>query len=310
MKKKIILLLYFTVVAFIVVNISGYIEKLHYSNKYSDRPIMIDSEFFVINSDVPYVDMSFIVGDNDLEDFTLMGIDSEDTNRYHVLYSKGKYDIFYGNVSSEWDFDGYDTGAVIGKNGDVPDAKILDYIDDDGIYAKSRAVFMFDRKISEVGTNEIFALASGKIGVARIQFEKFSRLCSKHGISVTSINMQSAVFGQYSKHETVIYLIGIVFGVVVLFLAGVASHIWFSSNRNYFRVLFMFGAKHPYMAVAAGFLMVSIFAYVLQLILYLILSDSSYIIRRNTVIVSLVIYFSQYIVLLRYPGSYKDIDKK
>ncbi len=159
----------------------GYIEKLHYSNKYSDRPIMTDSEFFVTNSDVPYVDMSFIVGDNDLEDFTLMGIDSEDTNRYHVLYSKGKYDIFYGNVSSEWDFDGYDTGAVIGKNGDVPGAKILDYIDDDGIYAKSRAVFMF-------------------------------------------------------------------------------------------------GAKHPYMAVAAGFLMVSIFACVLQLILYLILSDSSYII--------------------------------
>jgi len=94
----------------------GYIEKLHYSNKYSDRPIMIDSEFFVINSDVPDVDMSFIVGDNDLEDFTLMGIDSEDANRYHVLYSKGKYDIFYGNVSSEWDFDGYDTGAVIRRN--------------------------------------------------------------------------------------------------------------------------------------------------------------------------------------------------
>ncbi|MCR5206140.1 MAG: hypothetical protein K6E47_14005 [Lachnospiraceae bacterium] len=305
MKKKIILFLYFSVISYIVINVSGYVEKLHLNDNYSERPIMTDSVFFVINSESEYVDLSFIKENSDIDDFTLLSTDEEDQQKYHVIFSKGEYDVFYGKLPKNWDFDGTEQGAIIGKSRDISDTRIIAYIDDDGVYAREHAVFLLDAQISDVATNAIFVIASGKEEKAEKNYEVFSELCKNHGIEMVPVYMQSAIFGKYSENEPVLYLIVAVLWAVILFMAFVSSHLWFVSNKNYYRVLYMFGHEHPYIRVLADFVLISTLAYISQVVIYLLLSDYSIFLLKNSILFSTGVFYSQYLVLLHYPKCYR-----
>ncbi len=259
---------------------------------------MKDSVFFVIDTDDIYIDLSFLIYEKDLDDYTILCTDPANSEQYHVLFTKGRNDIFYGKFLENWNFDDDISGAIVGKLCEQSIDNIIGYVEDDGIYTKEHAVFLVDGKLSEINAREILTIACGRDGKAESLFEKLKEKCNEHGIELSRISVQSAVFGGYSKNEPIIIMIGLVFWGILCACYFVASFIWSISNRNYYRVLVMFGHRHPYIKITSVFMFTATMSFLLQAFVFIIIEDNSRLVVRDALLVSIIMFFSQFLILL------------
>lgn len=272
MKKKIILFLFFMLCSYIITNGCSYIVGLHVNSMYSEKPIMRDSVFFFIEGDSEQIDLSWL-DENTISDCTLLYEDIYHPSQYHVVFSEGNRDIFYGKYLDAWNFDEGRTGKIIGNIGTTEyDYDVIAICDDYGIAARENAVFLLDNRLSEISTDYMMVLASGQEGRAQSQFTQLEKKMHEKGISINRVEASFVVFGNYNDNEAYIYVIALIFFAVMFIIFCVGIILWLNVNKTYFRVLLMFGEDKAYLKVILPFLMLWTVSFGMLIIFYIFTS--------------------------------------
>lgn len=291
MKKELVLIVYFFICSFVVIYGIAHMIKLHNTNRYPDGVIAQDSVSFEFENDDIIIDLSFLQK-TDADDFTLLQQDSRDPEKYHIIFSKGEYDLFSGDYLSEWDFGTSGNYAVIGEDADSEGKDVLGRISDYDVFARRFAKFFLDYSYEEVFNREVFIIASEIENHASDVFAVLKHEMEQHGLNVREVQSIHVFFGEYDKSETKLLIVVGIFWVIVFVLTFIAALFWFAVKKSMYRVLVMFGAKVPLIKIYLPFFMIASITFFLQWIGYVFLHEHSHYINGVILQYSVIIYAS------------------
>lgn len=267
----------------------AYIIRLHNTNRYPDGIIAEDSISFSLKGVSSTVDMTFLE-ETDETDFTLLYSDAIKPNNYHVIYTKGEYDLFSGSFPKEWDFKKAGNWAFSGEEADHEGKDIIGTLSDEDIYARRFASLFLDTALSEVKVRDGLIITSEMEGHAQKVYDALSAQMEKLRYLPLKTDRMLVRFGEYDEGETGVVIIAVLFWGIMMVITGVAAHFWFSVLKSYYRVLVMFGARAPLLTVYLPFLFIGAGSFLLQWLVFSLTHGNSMYITELIRNYSLVLY--------------------
>ena len=252
----------------------AYMVKIHNTNRYPDGVIPKDSISFEFENSGYITNLSFLE-QTEADNFTLLQQDAIDREVYHIVFSKGKYDLFSGEYLSKWNYREAGNCAIIGEEADGKGKDVLGTISDYDVFARRFARFFLDLSITEVFTGEVFIIASEIEDHAMEVFKTLKNEMGRHGLIVKEIQSIHVLFGDYDANEIKLIAVVGIFWVIMLVLTAISAFFWYTVRKSLYRVFVMFGARVPLLRIFLPFLLIACIAFSLQWIVYIFIHGHS-----------------------------------